>query len=83
MPLYHGNRRGENGIGIEVGCDADGAVGVICSIVVIVERLHHDGAEQENDEEEREAFYHGFSGYESMKVNDSSTGCQGHSHRRG
>jgi hypothetical protein len=38
---------GETGIGLVVGCHANRAFGVVCSVVMVVERLYQRGEKEE------------------------------------
>jgi len=44
------NRSGKPGAGLVVGCDADGTIGVVVTIVMVVKGLYHGGKEEKDYE---------------------------------
>lgn len=42
------NRSGIPGVCLVVGCDADGAFGMVCSIVMVVKGLYQSGKQEED-----------------------------------
>jgi len=50
VPVNSQGWRSVPGIGLLVGCDADGTVGMVGAVIMVMERLHQGGKEQQGDE---------------------------------
>ena len=52
LPLYFRWGARESGVGLVMGGDADGAFGMIASVIVVMERLPQKGEEKKTDKKE-------------------------------
>jgi len=51
LPLYFRWGARESGVGLLMGGDADGAVGMVCAVIMMMERLPQKGEEEKTGEE--------------------------------
>jgi hypothetical protein len=47
------------GLSLLVSSDADGTIGMVCSVIMVMECRHHGGQKKETDYKERHASGHG------------------------
>ncbi|MCM2356711.1 MAG: hypothetical protein NDI77_01045 [Geobacteraceae bacterium] len=57
--MHPAARSGASRLGLLVACEADGAVGMVGAIVMVMECCHQGGKEKEADEQRCQALLHG------------------------